>query len=111
MDKKLMSISISMLVLKLLEENDMYGYQMIKELEERSERVFELKEGTLDPVLHALEEKLAIESYEKQTEAGRTRKYYHITKQGKKLLDEKTKEWDSYQKAIGGILRGVTSFA
>lgn len=111
MDKKLMSISISMLVLKLLEENDMYGYQMIKELEERSQKVFELKEGTLYPVLHALEEKLAIESYEKQTKAGRTRKYYHITKQGKKLLDEKTSEWDSYQKAVGGILRGVTSFA
>lgn len=111
MDKKLMTISITMLILKLLEEDEMYGYQMIKELEKRSEKVFELKEGTLYPVLHSLEDKSAVESYEKQTEAGRTRKYYRLTKQGKKLLEEKTREWELYQKAVSGILRGVTSYA
>ncbi len=60
-----MNISISMLLLKLLEEQDMYGYEMIKELEFRSENVFSLKEGTLYPVLHGLETDGAIESYEK----------------------------------------------
>ena len=111
MDKKLMSIGISMLVLKLLDEKEMYGYQVIKELEARSERVFELKEGTLYPILHLLEEKLAVTSYEKQTKAGRTRKYYQITKQGKRLLEEKTKEWELYQQAVSNVLRGVTTFA
>ena len=61
MDKKMMAVSTSMLVLKLLEEGDLYGYQMIRLLEERSARVFSLKEGTLYPILHSLEEQGAVE--------------------------------------------------
>lgn len=106
MDKKLMNISISMLLLKLLEEQDMYGYEMIKELEFRSENVFSLKEGTLYPVLHGLETDGAIESYEKVAETGRMRKYYHITKNGTKLLAEKTGEWDTYQRAVHRVIGG-----
>lgn len=110
MDKRLMSISITMLVLKLLSEQDMYGYQLIKELDRRSENVFTLKEGTLYPVLHSLEEKFAIESYEMTAETGRLRKYYHLTDIGLKLLDEKSKEWKEYQNAISGIMKGGILF-
>lgn len=110
MDKKMMAMGTSMLVLKLLEEEDMYGYQIIRKLEERSNSVFSLKEGTLYPVLHNLEEKDAVESYEKAAETGRMRKYYHLTNKGKKLLDEKKKEWDAYEKAIHDVMGGV-SFA
>lgn len=106
MDKKLMNISISMLLLQLLEEQDRYGYEMIKELEARSETVFSLKEGTLYPVLHALEAEGLIESYEKPADTGRIRKYYHVTKQGSKILKEKKKEWDTYQKAINLVIGG-----
>ena len=106
MDKKLMNISISMLLLKLLEEQDMYGYEMIKELDFRSENVFSLKEGTLYPVLHSLETDGAIESYEKVAETGRVRKYYHITSTGTKILAEKTKEWSAYQNAVNQVIGG-----
>ena len=82
MDKKMMALSTSMLLLKLLEEEDMYGYQMIRKLEERSNKVFSLKEGTLYPILHGLEEEEAVESYEKCAETGRMRKYYRLTKKG-----------------------------
>lgn len=106
MDKKLMNISISMMLLKLLEEQDMYGYEMIKELEFKSENVFSLKEGTLYPVLHALEADGTIESYEKVSETGRIRKYYHITQNGMKILKNKKKEWDTYQKAVNKVIGG-----
>ncbi len=106
MDKKLMNISISMMLLRLLEERDMYGYEMIKELEIRSENVFSLKEGTLYPVLHGLETDGAVESYEKAAETGRMRKYYHITKNGTKILTDKTKEWKVYQKAVNRVIGG-----
>lgn len=56
-DKSLVSGSTMMLILKLLEEKDMYGYEMIETLREKSENVFELKAGTLYPLLHGLEEK------------------------------------------------------
>ena len=55
-DKSLVSGSTGMLLLKLLSEKDMYGYEMIETLRERSQNVFELKAGTLYPLLHAMEE-------------------------------------------------------
>ena len=54
MDKRYMAIGTSMLVLKLLEEEPLYGYQMIRLMEQRSRNVFQLKEGTLYPILHTL---------------------------------------------------------
>ena len=107
MDKKLMAMGTSMLILKLLEEKDMYGYQMIRELDEKSNQVFALKEGTLYPILHGLEEQEAIESYEKMAESGRKRKYYHLTEKGKKLLEEKAKEWRNFQEAVQLVMGGV----
>ena len=56
-DKALISGSMSMLLLKLLEEKDMYGYEMIETLRKKSNNVFELKAGSLYPLLHSLEEK------------------------------------------------------
>ena len=82
-DKTLLSGSTSMLLLKLLEEKDLYGYEMIESLRARSNNVFELKAGTLYPLLHSLEEKGFLTSYEKEI-VGKTRKYYSITEAGKK---------------------------
>lgn len=111
MDKKMIAFSSSMLILKLLEEEDLYGYQMIRRLEERSNQVFSLKEGTLYPILHSLEEQGAVESYEKYAETGRMRKYYHLTQRGKKLLKEKQREWEKYEEAVHHVIGGGASFA
>lgn len=73
-DKSLLSGSMAMLLLRLLAEGDLYGYQMIEELERRSDHTFTLKAGTLYPILHSLEGQGAITSYEK-TVSGRGRKY------------------------------------
>ena len=56
-DKSLISGSTTMLILRLLEGKDMYGYEMIETLQEKSQNVFQLKAGTLYPLLHSLEEK------------------------------------------------------
>lgn len=111
MDKKMMAMGTSMLLLKLLEEEDMYGYQMIRRLEARSNQVFSLKEGTLYPILHSLEEQDAVESYEKCAENGRMRKYYRLTRKGGRLLREKQKEWETYEKAIHDVMGGGFVFA
>ena len=111
MDKKMMAASTSMLLLKLLEEEDMYGYQMIRKLETRSGNVFSLKEGTMYPVLHALEEEGAVESYEKAAETGRMRKYYHLTRKGQRLLAKKREEWEEDEKAVHAVLKGGAVFA
>ena len=104
MDKKMMSIATSMLLLKLLSEEDMYGYQMIRELEERSEKFFFMNEGTIYPILHGLEKEGMIQSYSRTAESGRRRKYYRITEDGRAELQRKQAEWTGYRKAVVKIL-------
>ena len=102
-DKSLLTGSMTMLILKLLSEKDMYGYEMIDSLRKKSQNVFELKAGTLYPLLHGLEEKGMLKVYEQEF-LGKTRKYYSITKEGKKLLKSKTEEWNEYSGAIANVL-------
>lgn len=102
-DKSLVSGSMTMLLLRLLSEKDMYGYEMIDALRQRSQNVFELKAGTLYPQLHSLESKRLLVSYEKEV-GGKVRKYYGITKEGRKLLSEKQAEWKTYADAVSSVL-------
>lgn len=69
-----------LLVLTLLAGEDMYGYQIITELARRSDHTFDMKEGTLYPVLHGLWKDGQVEAYEAEAPTGRKRKYYHLTK-------------------------------
>ena len=94
-DKSLISGSTTMLILRLLEEKDMYGYEMIETLQEKSQNVFQLKAGTLYPLLHSLEEKGYVSSYEDSI-GQKTRKYYSLTKNGKNFLSQKKEEWKEY---------------
>lgn len=102
-DKGLVSGSTSMLVLKLLEEKDMYGYEMIEVLRKKSQNVFELKAGTLYPLLHTMEEKGFVNAYEQEA-GGKMRKYYHLTREGKKQLKAKAQEWQEYSRAIASVM-------
>lgn len=107
-DKSLVSGSTTMMILKLLETKDMYGYEMIEALHKQSDETFDLKAGTLYPLLHGLEKNGSVSVYEGQSDNGRKRKYYHITKDGKKLLSDKRDEWAVFTKAVNQVLeRGV----
>lgn len=101
--KELIKGSTSILVMSVLKKNDLYGYKIIKEIELRSESVFELKEGTLYPILHALEKEGFLESYWDDTE-GRKRKYYHLTRKGHKQLEEKQSEWKVFSTSVDKVL-------
>ena len=102
-EKSLVSGSMTMLILKLLSEKDMYGYEMIDTLRQKSQNVFELKAGTLYPLLHGLEEKGLLVVYEQEF-GGKIRKYYSLTKQGRGLLKKKTEEWKEYSEAVSKVL-------
>jgi PadR family transcriptional regulator PadR len=110
-NKNLITGSTAMLILKLLDGEDMYGYQMIETLTKRSDDTFSLKAGTLYPLLHDLEEKGMVNSYEKNADSGRVRKYYSITKKGRGVLAEKENEWKTYVNAINQVLKGGESYA
>ena len=102
-NKEFMKGSTALLVLSVISQEDMYGYKIVKELETRSENVFCLKEGTLYPVLHSLEEEGMVASYWVDVE-NRKRKYYHITHKGKKQLREKEEEFRVYSTAVDRVL-------
>lgn len=110
-NKSLLTGSTTLLILKLLDDKDMYGYQMIEELAKRSDNTFSLKAGTLYPLLHSLEEQGIVISYDENVGSARIRKYYRITKKGKKMLNEKKEEWETYSSAVNRVLKGGTNFA
>ena len=102
-DRNLVQGSMAMMILRLLETKDMYGYEMIEALRERSNNVFELKAGTLYPLLHSLESRGDVVSYEDNT-SGTTRKYYQLTPAGKKHAEQQMNEAQEYQTAVSGVL-------
>ena len=102
-DKTLVQGSMAMLILKLLDEKDMYGYEMIDTLAQRSNNVFELRAGTLYPLLRNLVNQKCLTSYEQEVN-GKLRKYYSLTTIGKQLLKEKEKTWHEYSQAVLSVI-------
>lgn len=110
-DKGFIGGSTNLLILHLLKSKDMYGYEIIRKLEEKSDNTFQFKEGTLYPVLHRLEKEGYVKSYKKKGTSGRVRKYYKITDRGRKQFIEEKKHWQvfssSVEKVIGGDAHGL----
>ncbi|WP_100012422.1 PadR family transcriptional regulator [Lentibacillus sediminis] len=100
MDKEIMKGSIDILLLSLMNQRDMYGYEMVKILKENSRELYSMSEGTLYPALKRLENKNLLESYWGSSELGGRRKYYRITLDGKKELSRKLQEWDQINNLI-----------
>ena len=96
--------SIEVVILKLLSENDMYGYQMIKTVNERSNGFFEWREGSLYPCLHKLVGEKLVTSYTREA-GGRLRRYYSLTKQGREVAADRTEASREFCKALTLLLQ------
>lgn len=103
-DRELVKGSTSLILLQLLAEKDMYGYEIVKEMEKRSGFALQVKEGTLYPALHRLEKQQYIEAYWREPEKGPARKYYRMTESGKEILEKKTSEWQSFVRVIDKVI-------
>jgi PadR family transcriptional regulator PadR len=102
---ELITTSTDSLLLCLLVEKPMYGYQIIKELSGRSRGYFNFKEGTLYPALHRLETLGLIEGKWQLLPGGQQRKYYHITEKGRVSLMEKRDQWLEFLSAMNLIIQ------
>ena len=98
-----------MLVLKVLSEREMYGYEIATILAQRSENIFALGQGTLYPLLYSLENKglIRVVKTTNDKKNGRKRLYYDLTAKGKESLQEDLDTWSDIVKGIGLILRGA----
>lgn len=98
---------LDMLVLKLLEKEKKYGYQIISELKEKSNQRFSLKEGTLYPILYRLEDDKLVESKWGEAVGKKVpRKYYVITKEGQSALKEIEALWQEISNSVSMIMEG-----
>lgn len=103
--RDLLKGSSNSLLLCLLEQGPMYGYQIVRELEEKSRGYFKFKEGTLYPALHRLEKSGLITGEWQMLPNRRQRRYYHITSKGHaKLALEKT-QWQDFVNALKLIIQ------
>jgi len=107
--RELLKGSSNSLLLCLLEQQPMYGYQIVKELEARSDGYFRFKEGTLYPALHRLEKSGLVIGKWQMLPNGRQRRYYYITAKGLAKLDQERTQWQDFLKALRLVLQPETS--
>ncbi len=98
------------LVLKILSERPMYGYEMATTLAKRSENIFSLGQGTLYPLLYSLEKKglICVDRETRDAANGRKRLYYKLTSKGANSLVEDLATWSDIVKGMTLVLRGET---
>jgi PadR family transcriptional regulator PadR len=106
-DREFLTGTVGVLILSLLSEREMYGYEILQEAERRSDRAFRLKEGTLYPALHQLERAGLLKGRWREAPTGRLRKYYSLTAKGRRRAESKRRQWISISAAMRAILGGA----
>lgn len=102
--RELLKGSTDCLLLSLINCQPLYGYQIIKELERRSNGYFQFKEGTLYPALHRLEKSKFIKGEWQVLSGGQRRRYYYITQKGEQVLAGQLATWQDFSTAVRAIL-------
>jgi PadR family transcriptional regulator PadR len=95
-----------LMILRLLKDHEMYGYEIVQAIAARTLKVVMPGEGVVYPVLHALEKEGALKSRRK-TVNGRSRVYYTLTARGAKKLAAVTDHWASLNNAVQAVLHAV----
>lgn len=109
--RELLKGSTETLILSLVSEVPMYGYQLVKEMEVRSSGYFHLKEGTLYPALHRLERDGLVEGTWEDSPTRQSRRYYRITGEGEEKLHLMLQEWDLFTRAVNLVAKPVSDLA
>ncbi|MCC5871237.1 MAG: helix-turn-helix transcriptional regulator [Gammaproteobacteria bacterium] len=96
-----------LLVLRLLAEREMYGYEIVRAIRLASRDAIVLAEGVVYPLLHAMEAKGILTAKERKVE-GRNRVYYRLSAKGQKRLDALIGEWERVQEGVHSVLENPT---
>lgn len=103
MDRELKRGTLEMVLLRLLSEREMYGYEIANAVRERGSD-FAIRDGTLYPVLYRLEEAGYVEPRWQTQERGVPRKYYAVTAAGTRHMQELIGEWRTFVTAVEGLI-------
>jgi PadR family transcriptional regulator, regulatory protein PadR len=94
-----------MLVLTVIADGELYGYEIAQKVRELSGGAFAPSEGSLYPALHKLELDGALEATWRESDRGPRRRYYRLTKKGQGLMAEAQSEWSTFVTAVAGVTR------
>ena len=108
--RELLKGTTETLILAVLRDAPSHGYELVERLRRRSERIFELGEGTLYPLLYKLEAKGWISGKWEAGRGKRRKRVYRITPRGKKQLVQRSEEWKSLVQGMNLVL-GVPAHA
>jgi PadR family transcriptional regulator, regulatory protein PadR len=92
-----------LLLLRLLDNREMYGYELVRSIREVTSEAISLGEGVIYPVLHSLERNGSLKSRRKPV-GGRTRVYYSVTRKGRERLEKLQNDWQRIQTGITSAL-------
>lgn len=96
--------TLDLLILKTLELEPVHGWGISQRIQQISDSVLQVNQGSLYPALHRLEENAWIRSKWGASENNRQAKYYELTARGRKQLTEETESWERLSSAVGRIL-------
>lgn len=97
--------TLDLLILRTLQTEPLHGWAVSERIQQISQDVLHINQGSLYPALHRLEHQGWIEAEWKVSELGRRAKYYTLTASGRRQLAAETKEWERMAHAIGRVMR------
>src|SRR5271170_1416235 len=104
---ELLQGTLDLLILRTLAAGPMHGYSIAQRIQERSEDVLVVEEGSLYPCLYRMEEKRWLAAEWGKSENNRRAKFYSLTRAGRKQLEEETAIWERVHRAITLVLRSA----
>ena len=97
--------TLDLLILRTLQNEPQHGWAIAERIEEVSEHVLDVNQGSLYPALHRLEHEGWIKAEWSVSELGRRARFYQLTSSGRKQLEHESQQWDRMTAAIGRVLR------
>jgi len=97
--------TLDLLILRTLQKEPLHGWAIAERIEEVSEHVLEVNQGSLYPALHRLEHEGWIKAEWGVSELGRRARFYRLTPSGRRQLEHESQQWDQMTAAIGRVLR------
>jgi len=97
--------TLDVLILKVVGLGPTHGYAIAQRLQQMSQDVLQVQQGSLYPALHRLEKRGWVKAEWAASDTGREARFYSLTRLGRKQLEEQRENWDRLSAAISGILR------
>jgi DNA-binding PadR family transcriptional regulator len=104
---QLLKGTTTLLILSVLSEEELYGYEIAARIRERSGAFIDPGEGWLYPALHKLELDGALEATWRESEIGPKRRYYRLTHKGSRMLAAQSSEWESFARSVHRVTGGL----